>query len=448
MVRLILNPNEDNRKKTSAQYKGRVLFNLTDKKGWTAIDHIVAVHQGNFYYANSDAIIRILFSAGAKINEKSGDGITPLERAVTMKRLQLVKCMEELLRVSPAKQTTFADENVNLFELNLNRNLPCYTLITDYDQDCQMEIGNVMETDDESDEDEFGVKPDDLLAENNKNNFKVLFDAEQQFHFNCCLTKVDISYGIYGMYNFYKMQLVKQESGKELIVLFTRWGRVGDEGQYQRTPFPTEEDAVKEFKKIFRSKTGNVWDNLNAFTPLPNKYRLVQLEEKKTKKLNQVKIDFDKFQKTNNMKPTTLSLSLVKLIENLVMAHKTDVAFSDFDEDYQNEKLSWFTYETLKKGADLLEQIEDLIKKRDELKLQHTYSVLNEISFMESVLKPCEEFYSIIPVYGSPKEKLRPMFTMDDLRAKQKAIRKLLHLELASKLIFAAQYNLNAVNPF
>lgn len=450
-MRLIINPNsykqtKGTKKKPSTQNKSGLIFNLTDKNGRTVLDHIVAVHEGNFYYANSDEMVRVLFSAGAKIDSKSGDGVTPLERAVTMKRFHLVKCMEALLKVSPAKQTTFASDVNQLFELSSYRNLPCF-LISNFEQDCQSMIESIMEIDEQSD-DENRVDPDDLMIENRNDNFKVLFDAEQQIHFSCCLTKVDISYGVYGMYNFYKMQLLKQERGKELIVLFTRWGRVGDEGQFQRTPFPSEEDAIKEFKKIFRSKTGNVWESLNSFAPAPNKYRLVELETKKVKKLHQVKIDFDGIHKANKLIPTNLPLPLVKLIEHLVMAHKNNIKFAGFDDEFENElPLGRLTFETLKKGADLLEHIEELIKKRDELKQQNVFSVLHEVTFMESVLKPCEEFYGLIPFYGFSKEKLRPMFTMDDLREKQKVIHKLIHLQFASKLLIAAQYNLYTVNP-
>ena len=50
-----------------------------------------------------------------------------------------------------------------------------------------------------------------------------------------------------------------------MYILFTNWGRIGDDGQYQQTPFPNEDEAVKEFKKIFRSKTGNQWKDIKRF---------------------------------------------------------------------------------------------------------------------------------------------------------------------------------------
>ena len=49
------------------------------------------------------------------------------------------------------------------------------------------------------------------------------------------------------------------EKGRDIYLLFNRWGYITDIGEYQRTPFRTKAEALKEFKKIFRAKTGNDW---------------------------------------------------------------------------------------------------------------------------------------------------------------------------------------------
>jgi predicted DNA-binding WGR domain protein len=57
---------------------------------------------------------------------------------------------------------------------------------------------------------------------------------------------------------FYRMQLVIDRS-RDLPILFTRWGRIGEEGAFQKTPFSTIAEAVSEFKKVFEQKTGCRW---------------------------------------------------------------------------------------------------------------------------------------------------------------------------------------------
>ena len=61
--------------------------------------------------------------------------------------------------------------------------------------------------------------------------------------------KIDAAYGAWGMYNFYRMQLWKEKS-KDLFILFTNWGRIGEYGgQFQNTPFGNSEQAIEEFEK-------------------------------------------------------------------------------------------------------------------------------------------------------------------------------------------------------
>lgn len=54
------------------------------------------------------------------------------------------------------------------------------------------------------------------------------------------------------------MQLVLDKS-RDLPILLTRWGRIGEEGAFQKTPFKTHDEAIEEFKKIFEQKTLNKW---------------------------------------------------------------------------------------------------------------------------------------------------------------------------------------------
>jgi ankyrin repeat protein len=110
----------------------------------------------------------------------------------------------------------------------------------------------------------------------------LVWDQKANIPYDIILTKTDVSYGLYGMHNFYKMQLIthsfnhhhlksktqindvqlssngsaKKFDQNQMCVLFTRWGRIGDPGQYQRTPFSNFQEAKDEFCKIFKQKTG------------------------------------------------------------------------------------------------------------------------------------------------------------------------------------------------
>ncbi|OSD05602.1 hypothetical protein PYCCODRAFT_1158183 [Trametes coccinea BRFM310] len=63
---------------------------------------------------------------------------------------------------------------------------------------------------------------------------------------------------------YYILQILHPVGDESKCVLYTRWGRVGENGKWQQKPedgtWPPEE-AIKQFKKQFRSKSGVTWDN-------------------------------------------------------------------------------------------------------------------------------------------------------------------------------------------
>jgi len=75
------------------------------------------------------------------------------------------------------------------------------------------------------------------------------------------MLKVDLKKGgMHGIIRYYILQLLKEKMTGQLT-LWTRWGRLGERGQNQKTPFRMNEvEALKEFKKVLKQKSGVVWD--------------------------------------------------------------------------------------------------------------------------------------------------------------------------------------------
>lgn len=73
------------------------------------------------------------------------------------------------------------------------------------------------------------------------------------------MTKIDLRNGPYGDYTFYKMQML-YDSNRELYIVVTRYGRIGEHGMHQQTPFNDVEEAKTEFRTIYKSKSANEWD--------------------------------------------------------------------------------------------------------------------------------------------------------------------------------------------
>ena len=74
---------------------------------------------------------------------------------------------------------------------------------------------------------------------------------------------------------FYRLQVLRSADGFGVAM---NYGRQGEPGKADFFRAPDEADAIKQFEKKFRSKTGNNWGN-SPFVPHPGKYELFETDE-------------------------------------------------------------------------------------------------------------------------------------------------------------------------
>jgi len=134
-------------------------------------------------------------------------------------------------------------------------------------------------------EDEENIKVEDIeepqvdsAALSSVKNGKILCIGNEIFDVD--MIYVDVSKGFTGAYMFYKFQLI-HEPIRQLTILWCRWGRPGEKGNFQRTPYQDQEEAIKEFKKIFQQKTLNPWENRFRNQFIPKKWRLIRTKKRK-----------------------------------------------------------------------------------------------------------------------------------------------------------------------
>ncbi|ETN40279.1 uncharacterized protein HMPREF1541_04555 [Cyphellophora europaea CBS 101466] len=74
---------------------------------------------------------------------------------------------------------------------------------------------------------------------------------------------------------FYRLQLIQHDDG--IYYTWTRWGRVGESGQKKLLGDSSLHEAITEFEKKFRDKTGNLWINRSAPSK-PKKYTMIEVQ--------------------------------------------------------------------------------------------------------------------------------------------------------------------------
>lgn len=151
--------------------------------------------------------------------------------------------------------------------------------------------------------------------------YKVYYD-EAKRPWDAYLTKVDLKNGPYGDYVFYKLQML-HDTNRDLYVVLTRYGRIGELGMNQRTPFNDVEEAKKEFSTIFKQKSGNEWETAREeFESKPKKYNLVEVHYTNVKHTDYLApIDYDNCAKSENQLDRRVE-DVIEMISNVTMYQK------------------------------------------------------------------------------------------------------------------------------
>jgi len=89
--------------------------------------------------------------------------------------------------------------------------------------------------------------------------------------YDVMLSRIDADYGQQGQHMFYKISALHNHV-QGMYILWTRWGSVGEDGQYQLTPYITREECVAEFLKVFKSKTSFPWAERVSGVPKAGRY--------------------------------------------------------------------------------------------------------------------------------------------------------------------------------
>ncbi|GMH37477.1 hypothetical protein BSKO_05350 [Bryopsis sp. KO-2023] len=162
---------------------------------------------------------------------------------------------------------------------------------------------------------------------------------------------------------FYVLQLVVWAGD---YYLFTKWGRVGEPGQFQCKGPWNRKTAADRFEKQFRSKTNNLWEDRIDFQPYTGKYEIVEMDQEDGNAAAKA---------TNNIilkkyEPCTLDSNTQELVEFIFSENMFKSAMSKMALDLDKMPLGKLSPAQIQRGADVLLEIKEAIEngaKRKEL---------------------------------------------------------------------------------
>ena len=270
-------------------------------------------------------------------------------------------------------------------------------------------------------------------------NYEVVYDEEDAF--DAFMVKVDISKGFYSGNTFYKMQILR-EKVRDIYVLFTKWGRVGDDGQYQQTPFSTLEECKKEFSSVFKAKSGNPWENRHKFEKVDKKYRLVPFS-KKTR--------FEQYLKAFNYRdPSLPNTNLAKAVFKFIRRICNSKVFSnalkfEFNIDETILPLQSLTRERLSDAQTILNSIEKAIQDYNDSKTKNDLNLITQ--FAEELTLLTSKYYELIPSTRFARQSIPPITNMHEVTQIKRMLNDLLYFEIAIKLLCGATFRMREIHP-
>jgi predicted DNA-binding WGR domain protein len=318
---------------------------------------------------------------------------------------------------------------------------------------------------------------------------ELVIDKNYNIPYDVILTKTDVTCGYYGMHNFYKMQLIihsydrktaeqqqQQQKNDEngstkpkseestMCVLFTRWGRIGEVGQCQRTPYPSRKEAKIAFWALFKQKTGNdfvetVVKCIKPFETKAKRYSLIKLESRMKNKLKD--IDFTIINNNDDDKWFSESRFGKLINENHstnynVLEYKKlwrDLLNVDFlKKQYSSSGTSQISAEylpltqlslgTLEQATELLtRQLKPAIERRMELeKLNKKKNLVEFMQLLEQINQYSNQYYELIPQNNYNYEKLSPIDTENALEGQMRILTQLSNTQFACRMLMAAKY--------
>lgn len=165
---------------------------------------------------------------------------------------------------------------------------------------------------------------------------------------------------------FYRIQLVRRGSQQQWFT-WTRWGRVGEYGQTAMLGSGSHEDALLQFNKKFKDKTGYKWDDRNA-PPKKGKYAFIERsydesddedepDPKVPKRVKEEEEDANEQAEVESKLAPPIQ-ELMKLIFNKDYFNNT---FNEFDYDAEKMPLGKLSKSTLLRGYEVLKQLATLV---------------------------------------------------------------------------------------
>lgn len=182
---------------------------------------------------------------------------------------------------------------------------------------------------------------------------------------------------------FYRMQLLAHSDGT--YYCWTRWGRVGESGQNKRLGDGDLDDALREFDKKFKDKTGNLWENRSQ-PAKAKKYTLIEISYEESEEEEDLpgagerrtsKVSTSSSGSSKSIE-TTLPPAVAKLMALIFNVDLFDSALAELEYDVNKMPLGKLSRNSVLSGYSVLKELASLIGAAGSLDVDAVVDLSNQ----------------------------------------------------------------------
>ncbi|KAI0935474.1 hypothetical protein AcV5_003891 [Taiwanofungus camphoratus] len=228
---------------------------------------------------------------------------------------------------------------------------------------------------------------------------------------------------------FYIIQVLHPDNSTDNCILFTRWGRVGENGQQQKKGPFSAGTAVNEFKKQFKAKAAVAWEQRHGMVSKKGKYQWIErvFEDEEDSEKN-ADADSSKKDEPERIPDSTLAPEIQTLCRLIFSAKLIDIHLSSMNYDANKLPLGKLAKSTILNGFAALKKLSEVLAQPDgdaAKQMGGFHSAVEELT---------GRYYSIIPhVFGRNRPTI--IDDMATLKRELELVDALGDMEIASKLI-------------
>ncbi|KNC87483.1 hypothetical protein SARC_00417 [Sphaeroforma arctica JP610] len=272
--------------------------------------------------------------------------------------------------------------------------------------------------------------------------------ASTSAYYDVTLSKVDVQYGTYGKYVFYRMQVIVDPVQK-VFILLTNWGRIGEDGLHQETPFQDREGAINEFRKVYKSKTGNEWANRSPemFERKPKKYQMVRRPHSKVEDPRSL---LPAIEADEHLPNPTLNKHVATALAAMLDVKALSAAAKSIGLDQGGLPLGLVSVQTLAQAEQVLTDVSTALDELTAACNHRDKTVDGVRTHFERVAKLTNEFYELMPMSEGAGGAVEAFSRKNHKTALGKAVemvRVLKDLSVARQVLLGARLRRKELHP-